>query len=128
MYELLKIWLNIGIFMQNKLGLVFGLCGSHFIGTRIGFGLYLVFAILFYIFALLLFFRSFYVVHRYYPCLFCHVRQVNKYCDDDDDDDVIFPENGSSRSYRPTRYALPFVKLIGINFKVSMAWQFCVMR
>ena len=33
------------------------------------------------------FFRSFYVVHRYYPS-FCHVHPVNKHCDDDDDDDI----------------------------------------
>ena len=32
MYGLLKIWLNIGIFRQNEIGLVFGFCGGHFIG------------------------------------------------------------------------------------------------
>ena len=31
-YGLLKIWLIIGIFRQNKIGLVFGFCGCHFIG------------------------------------------------------------------------------------------------
>ena len=29
---LVKIWLNIGIFGQNKIGLVFGFCGCHFTG------------------------------------------------------------------------------------------------
>ena len=36
---IVKIWLNIGIFRQNKIGLVFGFCGCHFIGI----GLVLVF-------------------------------------------------------------------------------------
>ena len=31
-YGLLKIWLIIGIFCQNKIGLVFGFCVCHFIG------------------------------------------------------------------------------------------------
>ena len=31
--ELVKIWLNIGIFRQNKIGLVFGFCSFHFIGV-----------------------------------------------------------------------------------------------
>ena len=30
--EFVKIWLNFGIFGQNKIGLVFGFCGCHFIG------------------------------------------------------------------------------------------------
>ena len=30
---LVKIWLNIGIFGRIKIGLVFGFCSSHFIGT-----------------------------------------------------------------------------------------------
>ena len=30
--ELLIIWLNIGILCRIKIGLVFGFCGSHFIG------------------------------------------------------------------------------------------------
>ena len=28
----IKTWFNIGIFRQNKIGLVFGYCGCHFIG------------------------------------------------------------------------------------------------
>ena len=31
-YDLVKSWFNIGIFRQNKIGLVFGFCGCHFIG------------------------------------------------------------------------------------------------
>ena len=31
-YGLLKIWLTIGIFRQNKIGLVFGFRGCNFIG------------------------------------------------------------------------------------------------
>ena len=29
--DLVKIWLNIDIFLQNKIGLVFGFCSCHFI-------------------------------------------------------------------------------------------------
>ena len=32
MNVLVKIWLNIGILGQNKIGLVFGFCVCHFIG------------------------------------------------------------------------------------------------
>ena len=32
MNVLVKIWLNIGILGQNKIGLVFGFCACHFIG------------------------------------------------------------------------------------------------
>ena len=39
-HGLLKIWLIIDIFRQNKIGLVFGFCVCHFIGRyRFGFGL-----------------------------------------------------------------------------------------
>ena len=31
-HVLVKIWLNIGIWGQNKIGLVFGFCVCHFIG------------------------------------------------------------------------------------------------
>ena len=30
--ELVRVWLKIGIFRQNKIGLVFGFCGFHIIG------------------------------------------------------------------------------------------------
>ena len=32
MNVLVKIWLNIGILGQNKIGLVFSFCACHFIG------------------------------------------------------------------------------------------------
>ena len=36
-----KIWLNIGIFRQNKIVLVFGFCGCHFIGIGMEYIVYM---------------------------------------------------------------------------------------